>query len=542
MRFDVLKTWKTSLGLILGLAIAGPPTFGDTTDDTTTNPHVWKPKTKSVSVFKNGFGFFTRSAKVQLNDGWAHAAEVPPATFGTLAIYSENTNQLVDIVGVGGGEVTRFNDIEKASDEATKIKVIESALGTQVTIKYSDGNQDLEVVGEVKSISGGYAVLKQGATHAAIPIANIRSIQRSTYPLRFHVVSEKDTEASSADLNMAYLRSGIVWIPEYTLKIIDGETAELTLRGTLVNEAEDLIDCDVNFVVGVPHFVHTELMSPIAVGHAIRAIGTAMPNTGVPQQVMSQVMNRAAIANNFTNNGLHSVGGMGEMGEGPGTPGTSGDENFASLMSNLPQSDAVGAGDYSVYTKEHLTVRKGERAVVTLMSKKIRYGHKYRWRTELEIEHHLTLENNSTTPWTTGPCLAISGAQPLSEDVLKYTPVNGKGELTVTTAINISKNIKETEIDRKLKAHEPSTHVFLDLVTIEGTIKLKSFEKKPIDITINRRVVGKPVSTSNEGTITIDSNNLRLTERNGDLEWTLTMEPGKEYFLKYTYERYVPSN
>lgn len=542
MRFDVLKTWKTSLGLILGLAIAGPPTFGDTTDDTTTNPHVWKPKTKSVSVFKNGFGFFTRSAKVQLNDGWAHAAEVPPATFGTLAIYSENTNQLVDIVGVGGGETTRFNDIEKASDEATKIKVIESALGTQVTIKYTDGNQDLEVLGEVKSISGGYAVLKQGATHAAIPIANIRSIQRSTYPLRFHVVSEKDTEASSADLNMAYLRSGIVWIPEYTLKIIDGETAELTLRGTLVNEAEDLIDCDVNFVVGVPHFVHTELMSPIAVGHAIRAIGTAMPNTGVPQQVMSQVMNRAAIANNFTNNGLQSAGGMGGMGEGPGTPGTSGDENFASLMSNLPQSDAVGAGDYSVYTKEHLTVRKGERAVVTLMSKKIRYGHKYRWRTELEIEHHLTLENNSTTPWTTGPCLAISGAQPLSEDVLKYTPVNGKGELTVTTAINISKNIKETEIDRKLKAHEPSTHVFLDLVTIEGTIKLKSFEKKPIDITINRRVVGKPVSTSDDGTITIDSNNLRLTERNGDLEWTLTMEPGKEYFLKYTYERYVPSN
>jgi len=37
---------------------------------------------------------------------------------------------------------------------------------------------------------------------------------------------------------MAYLRKGITWIPEYTLKVIDDETAELTLRGTLVNEAE----------------------------------------------------------------------------------------------------------------------------------------------------------------------------------------------------------------------------------------------------------------------------------------------------------------
>jgi hypothetical protein len=176
------------------------------------------------------------------------------------------------------------------------------------------------------------------------------------------------------------------------------------------------------------------------------------------------------------------------------------------------------------------------------MSKKIRYGHKYRWTTDSEIQHHLTLENNSTTPWTTGPCLAISGAQPLSEDVLKYTPVQGKGELTVTTAINISKNIKEAEIDRNLKAHEPSPQSFLDLVRLEGTIKLKSFEKKPIEITISKKLLGKPLTASDDGMITLDSNNLRLTERNGTIEWSMTIEPGKDYFLNYTYERYVPSN
>lgn len=537
MSYDVMKNWGFGLIMLLGLTLAAVPAYGDAPVDETKNPYVWKPKTKSVSVFKNGFGFFTRSAKVELKEGWAHAAEVPPATFGTLAIYSQNTSQLVDIVGVGDGELTRFDGLEQPNDDATKIKVIESAIGTLVTISYSDGDQKLTARGDVKSISGGYAVIKQDATHIAIPIAGIHSIQRSTYPLRFHVVSEKDTDSASAELNMAYLRSGIVWIPEYTLKIIDAETAELTLRGTLVNEAEDLLDCDVNFVVGVPHFVHTDLMSPIAVGHAIRALGTAMPNVGVPQQVMSQVMNRAAIANNFTNNGLQTAeGGMGMAGA-PGDDGS----NFASLMSNLPQNDAVGAADYSVYTKEHLTVRKGERAVVTLMSKKIRYGHKYRWQTDSDVQHHLTLENNTTTPWTTGPCLAIAGAQPLSEDVLKYTPVNGKGELTVTTAINISKNIKETETDRKLKAHEPSPSSYLDLVTVTGTIKLKSFEKQPIDITITKKVIGKPVIATKDGTITVDSNNLRLTERNGEVEWTMTLEPGKDYFLEYTYERYVPS-
>ena len=75
---------------------------------------------------------------------------------------------------------------------------------------------------------------------------------------------------------MAYLRKGITWIPEYTLKILDEDNAELTLRGTLVNEAEDLIHTDVHLVVGVPHFVHTEYMAPIAVGQVIRTIGAAV--------------------------------------------------------------------------------------------------------------------------------------------------------------------------------------------------------------------------------------------------------------------------
>ena len=61
---------------------------------------------------------------------------------------------------------------------------------------------------------------------------------------------------------MAYLRKGITWIPDYTLKVLDDDNAELTLRGTIVNEAEDLIHTDVHLVVGVPHFVHTEYMAP----------------------------------------------------------------------------------------------------------------------------------------------------------------------------------------------------------------------------------------------------------------------------------------
>ncbi len=73
------------------------------------NAHVWRPQTRSVAVFENGLGFFMREGSVQLRDGWCVAGEVPPAAFGTLAIYSLSDEQSVDIVGSGPGEIVDFD-------------------------------------------------------------------------------------------------------------------------------------------------------------------------------------------------------------------------------------------------------------------------------------------------------------------------------------------------------------------------------------------------------------------------------------------------
>ena len=58
-----------------------------------------------MAVFKNGLGFFMRQGKAQLRDGWCMAAEIPPAAFGTLAIYALDDEAVVDTVGSGPGEI-----------------------------------------------------------------------------------------------------------------------------------------------------------------------------------------------------------------------------------------------------------------------------------------------------------------------------------------------------------------------------------------------------------------------------------------------------
>lgn len=179
---------------------------------------------------------------------------------------------------------------------------------------------------------------------------------------------------------------------------------------------------------------------------------------------------------------------------------------------------------------------------MTLFTRKIHYSHIYRWSPPEAMEHSLVLHNQTDTAWTTGPCLALSSDQPLSEDLLKYTPKNGRGELPVTAAINVAHEKSERETDRKLKAYSPdNNNSFFDLVTLEGKLQIRNYEKRPVEIIVVNPLAGKPLGASSDGSVSVDPTRLQLLERNGSVRWTVTLRPGEEKTLTYQYERYVPS-
>jgi len=534
-----LVEWKSRLAVILAAmaalafltcraALAAEEPAAD--DE---NPHLWKPRTRSVAVFKNGLGFFMREGEVELRDGWCVAQRIPPAAFGTLAIFAHDEKEIVDIVGAGPGEVVEFDDRDAPKDTAVKRARLEASKNLKVQLTYKYKGQDRTAAGTLISVGPEFVVLDSGSNSFAVPLDGVTKMQVLEMPLRIHVASEADEQPEKSTLGMAYLRKGITWIPEYTLKIIDEKTAELSLRGTLVNEAEDLIHTDVHLVVGVPHFVHTDYMAPIAVGQVIRTIGAAV----APQAVMSQIANRAALVSNANTAPQFDLpAGVVER----SVPADGGD--LSGAIGNLPQLGGAAATDYTVYTKEDLTLRLGEKAIITLFKRKINYSHIYRWTPPARMEHSLVLHNNTDTAWTTGPCLAISDDRPLSEDLLKYTPKGGNGELPVTAAINIAHEKIEREIDRKLKAHTPAERVYLDLVTLEGKLMLRNYEKRSVTIVVTNPIPGKPTEVTEKGSISVDPTRLELLQRAGSVSWTVTLEPGEQKTLVYQYERYVKSH
>ena len=519
---------RLRLGAVLLAMCMGAKLCAEETD----SPYLWSPRTTSVAVFKNGLGFFIREGDVSLRDGWCLARQVPPATFGTLAIYSHDEKQAVDIVGSGKGEVVDFDDRDAPSDVATKRDRLTASKNLNVQLTYTHKAAKRSAAGRLVSVGPEFVVLENQSNSFAVPIEGISRLQILELPLRVHLASDAGKPPEKAKLGMAYLRKGITWIPEYTLKVLDDTTAELTLRGTLVVEAEDLIHCDVHFVVGVPHFLHTQYLAPIAVGQAIRTIGAAV----APRQVQSQIMNRAAITSNVLRSDQFAA--HTPVVEQPVRDG-SGDLKKA--VGNLPQMGGAAGTDYTVYTKKDLTVRRGEKAIVTLFTKKIKYSHIYRWTPPARMGHFLVLHNDTDTAWTTGPCLAVSAERPLSEDLLKYTPKGGAGELPVTAAINIAHSKTESEATRKLKAHSPRSNYYLDLVTLQGGLKIRNFERDTVDIVVTVPVPGKPIEASDGGAFASDPTKLQLTKRAGTCSWRLKLEPGETKTLTYKYERYVTS-
>jgi len=442
------------------------------------NPHLLKTKTTSVSVFKNGLGFFMREGTAIKRDGWVMAEEIPPAKFGTLAIFSHDETEHVDIVGAGPGEVFEFDGVDRPDSLEARQQSLKAAKELKVELVYRENGSDRTGTGTLVSTDEKFSILDTGEQSIAVPVASVSRMQIIQMPLRIHLKENSenadDTKSNSeTKLGVAYLSGGITWVPEYSVKVLDDETAELTLRGTLVNEAEDLIHCDVNFVVGVPHFAHSSYMAPLAVGQVIRTVGTAV----APRQLRTQIMNRAAIVSNGDVADQFRRQVADESSTQPAVRG-----ELSTTTKNLPRIDSAGGSDYTVYTKQDMTLRRGEKAIVTLFTQKIRYTNVYRWSPPEPMRHFLQLHNDTESAWTTGPYLAISGGRPLSEDILRYTPKNGRAEIAVSSAINVANSKRENESDRELKAHQPDKYKFWDLVTLSGELKFKNCWRDQLDV------------------------------------------------------------
>ena len=499
-------------------------------------------KTKTIAAFKNGLGFFLQEGEANLTDGWAVSEALPAAALGTYWVGSAKAGVSVERL------VALQEDETKTVPAASIQEMLEANVGKFVSLTVGDKLIEGKLTAAPSTVAlietprGTVAVNKNSISwvqFAGTADAN-RSVTEKVKRLKFKINGAKD----KAPVTIGYLQKGITWSPAYLVELLDNGKARLTMQGLLANDVEDIDGADVYFVVGYPNFMFANILSPLTLTQSVTDFVQSLSNPQQPRYGMYGGMVQAQMTANYAGYDYEAAAPRADFGYSTGT-----------------ETPGAPEEDLFLYQIKDASLKKGERAYYTVFTAEVPYEHIYEWAVpdssgvqpngyvetnmrpeqispENQVWHKLRLTNSSKYPWTTAPGMAISNGQPLSQDMLAYTPKGAKGDLKVTIATDIKADQSEVETGRVPDALKGYNWSYTK-VTSDGELTVKSFKTRPVTVTIKKTLIGEVVTASDDGKVQKVTKGLKAVNPTSVITWDVPLKPGEQKKVSYTYFTYV---
>lgn len=541
----------------------------------------FSPEINRVAVFKNGYAFTYREAETTTENGWAYTNKTPIGVLGTVWGYSTTPNV----------KVTQLLASETESQETERItSMVEFLLaneGALVKAEVTGGDSKTKTVQGVYEIISSWrgfkstppplntsyyesqaarinemaiAVKTEGGVQvfAASRIESVEVIgqpkwlkPKLTKQTRLSIKTEGAAAGQKINLGVAALERGIRWIPSYRVEVKGSpiKEAKLELEAMMINELADLNKTDVYFVVGVPHFLFQDTMSPLSINTAFAGVSSFF---------------RAGAGSNRRDSYMNVTSQISSQADG--SYGSDDQNNSpAPTIGAEEQVTSFSAEQLYLYQANHISLKKGERSSLRLFSLTVpctevfewtlnddpetqkRYLEYYNSSSSQQIKQDLAtkvwyalrLKNQTSMPWTTAPAITFREWKPIGQDMMTFTPTGSDNILRVTPATEVigTHTLEEKSRERMEMKYGGSTYNF-DLVTVEGKIKLKNIKKEAVEIVLTRNMVGDVISASDEGKISRQGLNLQMVNPNSIIKWNMTIPPGEKEIV-YSYKIYI---
>jgi hypothetical protein len=532
----------------------------------------FSPEIKRVAVFKNGYAFTYREGEASAKGNWSYTTSVPIGVLGTVWGYATTPNvrveQLLASEFTSTAKSERVEDVAEVliANEGKRIRVVDSNFGDKVyegtyeiVSRYrnfqNETNPENNYPRSAFELSLITISIKTESGILLLPASAVRKVEildpvpvllkpKREKQVRLGIKTSGTKDGQKVNVGIAALERGIRWIPAYRVEVKGDpiKEAKLELEANIVNDLADLKNTEINFVVGVPHFLFQDTASPLSINTAFAGVS-------------SNFRSRDDASRRYSNAIQSQVVTTDGIGVDDPSPTIEGEE----------RTTAFSAEQLFLYQTNVMALKKGERATTRLFSLTVPCSEVFEWTINdvndvqqrylnpgysnqpinslqdltTKIWYALRLKNTTGMPWTTAPAISFREWKPLGQDLLKFTGIGGEEVLRVTPATEV---LGFHSLEEKRRAQERlrwngSDYEF-DLVTVEGTVKIRNVQKQPVELVLTRNLVGQVESASDEGKITKSGLNLQSVNSNSIVKWAVKIPPGEKE-LKYVYNVYV---
>jgi hypothetical protein len=243
----------------------------------------------------------------------------------------------------------------------------------------------------------------------------------------------------------------------------------------------------------------------------------------------------------------------------------------ADTMAQAMDMSGVGmqAGDLFFYTKQNLTLKRGERGMYMLFQSEAPYKEIYTWLVDDDTEdnveyrfpsgdpgevwHSVRFRNTSGQPLTTSAATTMKNGQILGQDMIVYTPAGAEAEVRITKALDIRVEKNEEEVRREPGVIKEKIYLGLDRngqrmydekplfdrLYIKGTLVMRNQKPEKVTVKVAKSLTGEVSVASHEAKIVKLAKGIKDTNPTSQITWQVDVDPGKTLDLTYEFSMLV---
>ena len=492
----------------------------------------------SVTIFKNGSYFIMKEGTALIeNNSWKMV--VPSSPF--LSTFWLTTTKDFKITRVDFG-----TDTLKTNRTAQTIPDLMYAnKGKHVKMSYTlNQNSSPSVSGVLEDYFRNTSIVKVKTDDGKTLYINSGQI------IEFYVIDapqEKFTVDSlprmakiwfnkstgSAPLRVSYMQSGMTWIPSYNIKVIDDKSLQLEMKALVENYAEATNDIDLTLTVGAPNFKYGTQADPLSLNYYTG--GSASYVAPTYYDYSKQWSNALTAGYSYDESTVAPVDYNNYQ-----TYTTEGDKTNDLYMYKLGKTSLPmnSKSQFSIFSASVPYESIYECNVYDASNYQSTQVVKQQDDLTFDVFHSYKISNNTTFPFTTAPCFVQDeNLSPLAQDMVKYTPVNGKVKVQLSKSPDVVVKNTEVEIEKIDNAKKYNSYQYRKVI-IKGSITIQNSLDKEMKLCLTKSITGLITKASDSGDIKSTGAYNGLNPYS-TAEYNITLQPNETKTLSYEYEVYV---